>query len=70
MQSISVPRKRWNKDFLVEIAYKAGEMITTAKPAVSNLGTKKNSADLVTETDQAVEKMISTALKEKYPDFA
>lgn len=26
-------------------------------------------ADLVTETDQAVEKMVSTALLERYPDF-
>ena len=25
--------------------------------------------DLVTETDGAVEKMISTKLREKYPDF-
>ncbi|CAK4030477.1 Inositol monophosphatase 2 [Lecanosticta acicola] len=56
-------------DFLVEIAYQAGEMITTAKPAVSAHGTKKNSADLVTETDQAVEKMVSTTLRSKFPDF-
>lgn len=27
-------------------------------------------ADLVTETDQAVEKMVSTTLKDKYPDFS
>jgi len=26
-------------------------------------------ADLVTEYDRAVEKMISTSLKEKYPDY-
>lgn len=26
--------------------------------------------DLVTETDQAVEKIISTSLHERYPDFA
>ncbi|CAK1359926.1 unnamed protein product [Cercospora beticola] len=56
-------------DFLVEIAYKAGEMITSATPAVSGHGTKKNSADLVTETDQAVEKMVSEELGGKYPDF-
>lgn len=56
-------------DFLVEVAYKAGEMITTAVPSEASSGTKKNSADLVTETDQAVEKMVSDTLREKYPSF-
>jgi len=56
-------------DFLVAIAKKAGDMITSAKPSTSGSGSKKNSADLVTETDQAVEKMVSTSLKEKYPDY-
>ena len=54
-------------DFLVDLAHKAGETITNAKPKAHD--TKKNSADLVTKTDQAVEKMVSTALKQKYPDF-
>lgn len=57
-------------DFLVSIAKKAGEMITSARPNTSISGSKKNSADLVTETDQAVEKMVSTSLRERYPDFA
>ncbi|KXT09893.1 hypothetical protein AC579_8810 [Pseudocercospora musae] len=56
-------------DFLIEVAYQAGEMITSAKPAVTGHGTKKNSADLVTETDQAVEKMVSAKLKSRFPDF-
>lgn len=56
-------------DFLIGIAYKAGDMIISATPQATGHGTKKNSADLVTETDQAVEKMVSTSLKEKYPDF-
>ncbi|KAK3708676.1 hypothetical protein LTR37_011398 [Vermiconidia calcicola] len=56
-------------DFLVEIAYRAGEMITSAKPIQSDAGQKKNSADIVTETDQAVEKMVSEALRQKYSDF-
>ncbi|KAF2768719.1 inositol monophosphatase [Teratosphaeria nubilosa] len=56
-------------DFLIQIAYKAGDMITSAKPAPAGSGIKKNSADLVTETDQAVEKMVSTALRDKFPDF-
>lgn len=46
-------------DYLVEIAHRAGVMITGAKPSTTTSGSKKNSADLVTETDQAVEKMIS-----------
>lgn len=56
-------------DFLIKIAHEAGDMINTARPKAAGLGTKKNSADLVTETDQAVEKMVSTKLREKYPDF-
>lgn len=57
-------------DALVQIALQAGEMITSAQPAVSGHGTKKdNSADLVTETDQAVEKMIMEELGRKYPGF-
>ncbi|KAK4570532.1 hypothetical protein LTR86_002612 [Recurvomyces mirabilis] len=56
-------------DFLIGIAAKAGDMILQAKPVRAGTGEKKNSADLVTETDQAVERMVSTSLKEKYPDF-
>lgn len=56
-------------DFLVNVAYQAGETIRSAVPTEAGAGTKKNSADLVTETDQAVEKMVSTTLREKYPDF-
>jgi len=56
-------------DFLIQIAHEAGTMILTAKPVAAGSGTKKNSADLVSETDQAVEKMVSTRLKAKYPDF-
>ncbi|GAM88104.1 hypothetical protein ANO11243_061350 [Dothideomycetidae sp. 11243] len=56
-------------DFLEEVARKAGDMIRDARPSTSISGSKKNSADLVTETDRAVEKMVSTTLREKYPDF-
>ncbi|KAF2424916.1 inositol monophosphatase [Tothia fuscella] len=58
------------RDHLVSIAHKAGDMITAAHPSTGSSGSKKNSVDLVTETDQAVEKMISTALAEKYPDYS
>ncbi|RPB10057.1 inositol monophosphatase [Morchella conica CCBAS932] len=56
-------------DFLIEVAHLAGDMITNANPLVSTTSTKKNSADLVTETDQAVEKFVLGKLKEKYPSY-
>ena len=54
-------------DFLISVAHKAGEMITSATPSAAD--EKKNSVDLVTETDEAVEKMVSTTLRDQYPDF-
>ena len=54
---------------LINVAKDAGDMITSAHPSTSTLGTKKNSVDLVTETDQAVEAMVSKALISKYPTF-
>ncbi|EXJ91163.1 myo-inositol-1(or 4)-monophosphatase [Capronia coronata CBS 617.96] len=65
--NIDLPQLR---DHLVTIALQAGEMITAAKPSTTSSGTKKNSADLVTETDQAVEAFISSELKRLYPSFA
>ncbi|KAB8228214.1 hypothetical protein BDV23DRAFT_128379 [Aspergillus alliaceus] len=56
-------------DSLIEIAYKAGKIIMGALPTADGTGSKKNSADLVTEYDRAVEEMISASLKEKYPDY-
>ncbi|KAJ5886308.1 uncharacterized protein N7473_008982 [Penicillium subrubescens] len=58
-------------DFLVSLAFKAGDIITNAILDNNNseTGSKKNSADLVTEYDRAVENMISTSLKAKYPDY-
>lgn len=55
-------------DFLVSIAQKAGSMIISANP--STVDTKKNSSDLVTETDKAVEDLVSTSLKSAYPDYS
>ncbi|KKK14498.1 hypothetical protein P175DRAFT_0498894 [Aspergillus ochraceoroseus IBT 24754] len=54
---------------LIELAFKAGAIITGALPGTDTTGSKKNSADLVTEYDRAVEEMIRIALQEKYPDF-
>ncbi|KAJ5594565.1 uncharacterized protein N7459_000773 [Penicillium hispanicum] len=56
-------------DFLESLAYRAGDIITNALPDTSGTGSKKNSADLVTEYDRRVENMISTSLKEEYPDY-
>ncbi|KAJ5116511.1 hypothetical protein N7456_000859 [Penicillium angulare] len=56
-------------DTLVSLAHQAGEIINNALPETSGTGSKKNTADLVTEYDRAVEKMISTSLMGKYPDY-
>lgn len=57
-------------DFLIGLAHKAGVMIISAHPSsAAAVGTKVNSSDLVTETDKAVEDMVSTALKAEYPDY-
>lgn len=56
-------------DSLIEIAFRAGSIITSALPATSGTDSKKNSADLVTQYDRAVEEMISTTLREKYPHY-
>ncbi|KAI9676663.1 MAG: hypothetical protein M1829_002980 [Trizodia sp. TS-e1964] len=56
-------------DFLVLIARRAADMILKANPSTVTADSKKNSADLVTETDHAVERMVHCSLKSKYPDF-
>lgn len=66
---MSTPDLQDVHDYLVAIANEAGEMIRSARPKATGLGTKKNSADLVTETDQAVEKMVSTRLRARFPDY-
>ncbi|KAL2038771.1 hypothetical protein N7G274_008529 [Stereocaulon virgatum] len=57
-------------DFLFTLALRAGDMITSANPALSPVDTKKNSSDLVTETDKAVEDMVSSSLKAKFPSYS
>lgn len=56
-------------DLFIKIARQAGVMIMSAHPNAVGSGTKKNSADLVTETDKAVEVMVSTELMGKYPSY-
>ncbi|KAL8756069.1 MAG: hypothetical protein Q9199_003204 [Rusavskia elegans] len=55
-------------DFLVGLAQQAGPKIASANP--STVDTKKNSSDLVTETDKAVEDLISSSCRSAYPDYA
>ncbi|KAL3419863.1 inositol monophosphatase [Phlyctema vagabunda] len=57
-------------DLLVSVAHEAGKMIMAATPSYLDAGEKKNSADLVTETDQAVEAMVSSRLTTAYPSYA
>nr|XP_031857614.1 uncharacterized protein CI109_007009 [Kwoniella shandongensis]KAA5524686.1 hypothetical protein CI109_007009 [Kwoniella shandongensis] len=58
-------------DFAYSLAEKASETIRTASANRWAMSTevdeKKNSVDLVTETDQAVEEMIKSAIAAKYP---
>ncbi|KAF3766774.1 inositol monophosphatase [Cryphonectria parasitica EP155] len=57
-------------DNLVAIAFEAGRMITAANPNNITTGTKLNSVDIVTETDQAVERLVSSRLSTLYPSYA
>ncbi|CCE31459.1 hypothetical protein E4U09_004694 [Claviceps aff. purpurea] len=58
------------RDEMVAVAYEAGRMILAANPADLDTGTKLNSVDIVTEADQAVEKMVSTRLSASFPSVA
>jgi myo-inositol-1(or 4)-monophosphatase len=44
-------------------------ILSASSTPITSLSTKKNSADLVTETDRAVEALISKTLMSKYPTF-
>ncbi|XP_019629722.1 PREDICTED: inositol monophosphatase 1-like isoform X2 [Branchiostoma belcheri] len=54
-------------DAAVEVARKAGEEIRSAFSSEKRIETKSCAVDLVTETDQKVEKMIISTLREKFP---
>ncbi|KAG5943626.1 hypothetical protein E4U59_000177 [Claviceps monticola] len=58
------------RDEMVAVGYEAGRMILAANPADLDTGTKLNSVDIVTEADQAVEKMVSTRLSASFPSVA
>eukprot|EP00794_Sanderia_malayensis_P018992 gene18992-20903_t len=52
----------------VSLAQHAGEVIKEAFKSHKGIMTKDCSTDLVTETDQKVEKYIKNAIKERFPD--
>ncbi|GFS11540.1 inositol monophosphatase [Elysia marginata] len=63
-----------NKDLLDEmyetalhVAKEAGKVIREAFYKEKKVDTKMSAADLVTETDQAIEKMVETMIMKKYP---
>ncbi|CAA9966541.1 hypothetical protein CFE70_009933 [Pyrenophora teres f. teres 0-1] len=66
----SNPNLREIHDFMISIAKKAGERIVSATPTTAASGSKKNSVDLVTQTDRDVEALISTSLTSQYPSYA
>ncbi|KAL6814140.1 hypothetical protein V8C40DRAFT_270100 [Trichoderma camerunense] len=55
---------------LIAIAKKAGTIILSANPTPLTTSSKKNTADIVTQTDKAVESLIRTNLASHYPSFA
>lgn len=56
-------------DSLIELAKESGAMITKPRPKDNTVSFKKNSVDLVTETDKAVEEKVSSVLRKRYPTF-
>ncbi|XP_022049498.1 inositol monophosphatase 1 [Acanthochromis polyacanthus] len=54
-------------DYCVDVTKKAGEMIRDALQRDMAVMQKSSPVDLVTETDQKVEQLIISSIKEKYP---
>ncbi|XP_075405651.1 inositol monophosphatase 1 [Tenrec ecaudatus] len=57
-------------DYAVTLARQAGEVVCDALKKEMNVMIKSSPADLVTATDQKVEKMLLSAIKEKYPSHS
>ncbi|XP_038247289.1 inositol monophosphatase 1 isoform X1 [Dermochelys coriacea] len=57
-------------DYAVTLARKAGEVIREALKEEISIMIKSSPVDLVTVTDQKVEKMIISSIKEKYPSHS
>lgn len=57
-------------DFCVEVTKKAGQMIRDALKKDITIMEKSSPVDLVTETDQKVEQLIISSIREKYPSHS
>ncbi|EME82916.1 uncharacterized protein MYCFIDRAFT_36290 [Pseudocercospora fijiensis CIRAD86] len=57
-------------DYLVDIVKEAGRIIVSARPSAQSATDKKNSADIVTETDKAVESFIHGCVSKRYPEYS
>ncbi|XP_005689336.1 PREDICTED: inositol monophosphatase 1 isoform X1 [Capra hircus] len=57
-------------DYAVTLAGQAGEVVREALKNEMNIMVKSSPADLVTATDQKVEKMLISSIKEKYPSHS
>lgn len=57
-------------DYAVALARQAGEVVREALKNEMNVMIKSSPADLVTATDQKVEKMLLSFIKEKYPSHS
>ncbi|XP_070077486.1 inositol monophosphatase 1 isoform X2 [Equus przewalskii] len=57
-------------DYAVTLARRAGEVVRDALKNEMNVMIKSSPADLVTATDQKVEKMLISSIKEKYPSHS
>ncbi|KAL7788951.1 hypothetical protein V8C37DRAFT_223498 [Trichoderma ceciliae] len=58
------------RNHLITVAKQAGSIILSAIPTPLTIAAKKNTADIVTQTDQAVESFIRNILTTSYPSFA
>lgn len=61
-------------DFAIKLAREAGKTILSGSEAIAKAGSdavdeKKNSVDLVTEYDKAVEELVKTRAADAFPDF-
>ncbi|MBW0490622.1 hypothetical protein O181_030337 [Austropuccinia psidii MF-1] len=71
--SAQFPDYKSELDFAVQLAFKAGQLMLEASNdrksgRGSTINDKKNRIDLVTETDQLIEKLVSESLRERFPD--
>lgn len=73
MTSTTYPAYQTELEFVIKLVYTAGDIILRASKdraggKGSAINDKKNRVDLVTETDQRVEKIVSESLRERFPD--